>query len=115
MLAPSLWACSCLARSEELNFQEADFVFRGEVQETEIEGDQLWVFLKVIQSWKGNLSPSMKLQTQAEDATCGYPFKKNKQYLIYAKVKETGLWTSLCDGNIPWEESPPYLKAFKLK
>jgi len=97
-------ACSCLELSPEQAFKRADTVFRGTVIKIRQEEERKRVTLKVENRWKGILKDKVQIETNAHDSLCGYPFRTNGEYLIYANRSERvkGLRTGICHGNREW-------------
>lgn len=85
-------ACSCLTPTDESKdeaLQNASFIFRGKVVSTsESEKEQPFrkteVKFHLQRAWKGVEKNEIVITTPAESAACGFPFKKNETYLVYA-------------------------------
>lgn len=85
-------ACSCVFVDEPLSVQvekaktRADAVFSGKVLEIvqASRGGNIQVRLKVNQQWKATLSDEVTVATGSDSGDCGYPFRLNKTYLVYA-------------------------------
>ncbi len=50
---------------------------------------------------KGVTDTKVVVHTSWDDAMCGYPFEAEKTYLVYAKVVDGRLWSSLCSRCAP--------------
>ena len=85
---PDARACSCLPIDFYGAVARSDAVFLGEVlQITPIEDDlflRVSVHVRVEASWKGQPPPEAAVITAMYDASCGYPFRIGRRYLIYA-------------------------------
>jgi hypothetical protein len=73
-------------------------VFLAEVVAVETEGQIRTVTLKVDRWWKGGGSAEITVSTSKNGESCGYPFEKGKQYLVYAdrEEKQKTLRVHLC-------------------
>jgi hypothetical protein len=98
-------ACSCRPpRSVADELERAAAVFAGRVMKTEdpatgpIWGsmDSITVTLETSTVWKGALTPTLTVTTPRSGASCGFPFAKGDEYLVYASAGGTGLSVSLC-------------------
>ncbi|AIF45248.1 hypothetical protein X953_05965 [Virgibacillus sp. SK37] len=99
-------ACSCLepgAPKEE--FKHSSAVFTGKVIERidknennliQSSADQIAVVFKVDKTWKGINETEVIVYTERDSASCGFEFKLNNSYLVYATKKDNKLHVSLC-------------------
>ena len=82
-------------------------VFRGRVNEirrpfldglglTKTGGHR--VEFEVLKQWKGTLSRSAAIVTRLTGEACGFPFEKNKEYLVYAVTEPSDIQSGICTG-----------------
>jgi hypothetical protein len=64
-------------------------------------GDMLDVALSVQESYKGASSKRVVVTTASSEAACGFPFKKEEQYVVYGNEYEGKLFTSICQRTLP--------------
>lgn len=85
-------ACSCLTPTDESKdeaLKNASFIFRGKVVSAN-ESDEGKPFnntkirFDVSRAWKGVEKNEIVINTPLESAACGYSFKMNETYLVYA-------------------------------
>lgn len=103
--APAL-ACSCADQSIDDAFRDASAVFEGRVialQRVDAEGDELpsvVATLRVTRTWKGANRETVIVRTPATDGTCGFGFRQDQSFLVYATgeldAHGAGLRTTLC-------------------
>ena len=99
------FGCSCpspVSTTEE--FERANAVFWGKV--TDIYNiPSLYtneVKFDVKEAWKGVSQKIIVISTSSENALCGYPFEKSKEYLVYAYGEdESSLNTITCSRTLP--------------
>ena len=94
-----LYSCSCLEPpSPEEAFGDADAVFSGLV--TNIVQDDSGYYYEVtfqtIDVWKGEDSEEITILTDIYEDTCGYNFQINNEYLVYAYIYASGIYTNIC-------------------
>ena len=84
-------ACSCRAITEELKdkaLRDSPFVFEGKVIATDKSwfnpSDDVDVEFQVLRAWKGVEKNEINIKTPSDSAACGYSFKKNSTYFVYA-------------------------------
>lgn len=58
--------------------------------------DQIVTVLKVDMTWKGINETEVIVYTERDSASCGFEFKVNNSYLVYATKKDDKLHVSLC-------------------
>jgi hypothetical protein len=104
VISTSAHACSCMMpppTSEK--FKNSELVFKGKVssintdKSTGIYGKE--VKLQASKIWKGTPSKSITLYTSGDEASCGYYFQINKEYIIYSNKSGDILTTNSCSGN----------------
>ncbi len=85
ILPQSVIACSCIETpSVEDQFESSAAVFSGKVLEIE-EGDiGKKVLIEVMESWKGVNQSQIIVNTPGQGPSCGFPFEKGEDYLLYA-------------------------------
>jgi hypothetical protein len=85
--------------------ESANAVFSGKVikivlpkQSKDKITTSLKVYIRVVEVWKGVTRENVVVTTPKDSSFCGYPFKLNEKYLIYAyRYKKEDLSTSLCE------------------
>ena len=118
-------ACSCSGRYTNPLFQpcaaywQADAVFIGTVENISIKDGEATVSLGVEKSLRGAVADNkVEISTNANTASCGYPFKQSEKYFVYAGRDEGSgkLRVSLCSPTILFQkagEDIEYLKALE--
>jgi CRISPR/Cas system-associated endonuclease/helicase Cas3 len=95
-------ACSCTPPPPPSEaFKESMAVFVGKVVEAKEEGIEddriLKVKFKVDTSWKHVKSQEVTIETDVNEALCGYTFETGKIYLVYtSQNSQQVLRTNLC-------------------
>jgi hypothetical protein len=102
-------ACSCAAfpqnipQAVAIAYGRADVIFVGDVVNVRTK------FLRLPQvressflvrdRWKGSINDTVIVQTNVGESACGYTFRKNASYLVFAywNPRKTILTTSLCE------------------
>ena len=56
----------------------------------------LLVMLRVKKVWKGDVGDRVAVHTHRQSAMCGYSFREEGEYLVYASRRKGRLWVSLC-------------------
>lgn len=108
-------ACSCAPYPDDLEkavtmayaqgngIFEADVIFLGDITAIRNRADGALphdvVTFSVQDRWKGAISDSVSVRTNAGEIACGYRFKKGNSYLVFAHWDEERqqLTTSFCD------------------
>lgn len=97
-------ACSC-AQPQPVQeaLQDSTAVFLGTVtevvKEIPLSGfPQVKVVLSVQKQWKGlPWHQTIAVRTSTSGASCGYPFQRGNEYLVYASLDQNGmLQTNIC-------------------
>ncbi len=98
------WACTCALPgppAEELAKSTA--VFAGKVIGLRMpigvfarSTDPVRVTFQVHAVWKGPAQDTLVVTTARDGASCGYPFSRGSEYLVYARGTESSLETSIC-------------------
>ena len=74
--------------------------------------ERLRVTLAVSEVWKGNVGDQIDIYTANECCICGYPFERDKEYLIYAYRRSTGrLGATICSRTRPISRAKEDLDA----
>jgi|GEM_PF-1872231 len=114
------YACSCAAPpSVHEAVQQSAAVFSGKVisiQEKQglifSSADPVTVTLSVKRIWKGEPAQESRVLTALSEASCGYGFQPNKDYLVYAGQDDEGrLVTTLCSRTKPLSAAADDLAA----
>ena len=106
-LSAAAVACKCRDLSVEESLAGADFVFSGTVIGSEppipirMGSGDAGFSLKIgmvgwrmvaSRTWKGAVPETVTVYSDKERASCGYPFERGKQYLIFAKASGPESW-----------------------
>lgn len=103
-------ACSCAAApSVQEALQRSAAVFSGKVIRIEDKrgvirssAEPVAVTFAVANVWKGELRKEMTIRTALSEASCGYGFEQNQEYIVYAAPDANGnLQTNLCSRTKP--------------
>ncbi|MDE2787161.1 MAG: hypothetical protein OXL37_10910 [Chloroflexota bacterium] len=96
-------ACLCAPSGSPTEaLAEADAVFAGEVVAIRALGhppyrlssaDPVAVEFRVSRVWKGPRRETITIETEASGISCGYQFKKERRYIVYAREGKTGMCT----------------------
>jgi len=62
--------------------------------------------------YKGNITADT-IAIYQEDSNCLFPFKLNKQYLVYSNIEKAREFTDQCTPTVELEESKAHLKLLK--
>ena len=100
MTAPPCWACSCAPSSKKEKGQNADVVFTGKVISKETLGDttDLKVRFQVGKVYKGEANKQTNVFTTTKGSLCGYKFKEDTKYTVFAYYSDGKKYTSTCTG-----------------
>jgi hypothetical protein len=77
---------------ESLADQNIATIFVGTVTGIEADGDDKIVNFKVKKTVKGDGSEKVEVRTKADQGLCGFPFEKDKYFIVYAS-KVNGVLT----------------------
>ncbi len=107
LLPRDVSACSCAyPDSVKAELDRKTAVFTGKVIDIVEEkqsialnssADPIKVLFEVNESWKGVNSSQTIVRTARDDASCGYEFEKNKEYIVYAYGDNDNLETGYCE------------------
>ena len=96
-------ACSCIQpASPQESLEQSTAVFSGKVINIDIpseivsSADPVKVTFEVSKIWKGHDYKTLVLTTERSGISCGYSFKKNEEYIVYAYGEEDSLSTNTC-------------------
>ncbi|MEM6337454.1 MAG: hypothetical protein AAF752_12865 [Bacteroidota bacterium] len=90
--------CSCIAwppPAQALN--EAEAVFVATVTEARVSDGTLRVRMSVDGVWKDVEATEITVATADNEAACGFPFRLDEQYIVYARALNSEFATTLCD------------------
>ena len=126
-------ACYCgPSGSPAEALERADAVFAGEVTSVKFSGASPYrlsssalvtVEFRVTRVWKGPRWPTLTVETERSEISCGYEFKEGQNYIVYTwEGSRTGLctrtapaWMAFADlvalGPGQWPEASPDTKA----
>ena len=101
-------ACTCApSGSPAKALARADAVFAGEVTSVKFSGASpyrlsssalMTVEFRVSRVWKGPRLPTLTVQTERSEISCGYEFKEGRKYIVYTWE---GARTGLCTRTAP--------------
>jgi len=98
------FACSCTPPvSPKESLRNSTAVFAGKVIDIDIPGwmmissaDPVRITFEVSSVWKGGGYKTIMVETARSEASCGYSFTKDEEYLVYARGEEADLKVGLC-------------------
>jgi len=100
--APAL-ACKCMLLTPTEAYAQADGVLEARVVEVrelaadaEHPGARRSVKVRVVRAWKGVEAEQLELITNADSAACGFDFKVDQSYFVYASTQDGALWVNAC-------------------
>jgi hypothetical protein len=111
--ADTVWACSCLpppAPNAALDYATA--VFAGRIYRVDdarkgaaIQSsmDPMVYYFRVEYLWRGPATDTIVVHTVRADASCGYHFKADQLYIVYAEERSGKLKVGLCSRTNPFE------------
>lgn len=97
-------ACSCALNDPPKEaLEKSTAVFAGKVIDIETPGgtmvssfDPVKVTFDVSTLWKGPDDKTLVVTTARSVASCGYGFRKDQEYMVYARGEEDALRTGIC-------------------
>jgi len=141
LAAVSALACTCLGAYDAKTMRDtaiwysggsnaSKIVFEGAVEKQELKtgsmgapgnamsmttsGAHRAVYMRVLRSYRGQVSDTVIVLTGMGDADCGFDFETGNQYLVYADRIDAGhLFTSICAGTSPSERAGPALRYLR--
>lgn len=100
------YACSCVEpNSVKDEVERSSVVFSGEAIEIadknkrkslQSSNDPIGVLFEVDESWKGVNQTQVVVYTERSEASCGYEFSLNNEYLVYAQEIDGTIKASYC-------------------
>ncbi|MGQ0844663.1 MAG: hypothetical protein ACT4QF_11055 [Sporichthyaceae bacterium] len=111
------YACSCIQSTEQENYERADVVFKGTMNDVEAtnrqSGDRTFFFAPST-TYKGKTTDPQEVSTAGNSAACGVDLTGGGPFLVFANFDEEDekgeLRTSLCSGTreIGANETPDF-------
>lgn len=90
-------ACTCAPNPPVAEaVADSSRVFLGTVTGIEHDGMVQRVTFQVSEHFKGGRTDVLRVQTFAQTASCGYPFREGARYVVYADGDDDALATSTC-------------------
>jgi hypothetical protein len=110
--APVCLACSCVERSKQERFTEADVVFTGVVDRLD-RGEITQATFDVTSVEKGGAAPEQVIRTVNDEAGCGVTFVEGDRYQVFATQEDDGnLHTTICAGTVSLDaKQKPYIST----
>lgn len=115
--ASPAYACSCIQSTEQENYERADVVFKGildDVKATKSQfGEQVFTFTPS-KTYKGATTKPQQVSSAGNSAACGVNLSGSGPFLVFAHKAEgdakAPLTTSLCSGTreIKADEEPDF-------
>lgn len=94
------YACECgMPETPSIGLFNADAVFTGKVIQIYKSKDNKYILdvkFKILKIYKGVLDDFVVINTTVRGPSCGFPFVKNEEYLIYAYSRKGILSTNIC-------------------
>ncbi len=115
MFSGKTLACSCSSYEISEIYNEYPYVFVGTVEGIETverrEPDSWFsyyelsqVTIKLDKAYKGNFNKKIVVMTRPGNGACGFPFKLNVQYAVFAFQDEKDLTVSSCSPTVHTEK-----------
>lgn len=113
------FGCSCITVTPSNRFAGAKIVFAGRVidavkfQREIKELDMIMPYVSytflVTQRWRGPALDTLRIISHEQGSACGYNFKIDEDYVVYASTSKEDIVTGACQGNKPvsnaiWEQ-----------
>lgn len=118
--APAL-ACKCMLLTPTEAYAQADGVLEArvvEVRELAADADhpgaRRSVNVRVVRAWKGVESERIELITNADDAACGFNFKLDHSYFVYASKQDDALSVNACSRTRAMADADEDLKVLGM-
>ena len=91
LLAPSIsYACDCMQTNIADRFSNTENIYMAELRSATVvehDNDNEWRYVEgtfqVVETYKGNPKPIMKLKTGIDFGACGIPMTVGRAYLIF--------------------------------
>ena len=92
-------ACTCAVRTVPEQLGAASAVFSGTVRTIKTAADgRIAVGLDVSVLYKGDTGRRVSVRTASDSSGCGFPFARDRRYLVFAAGGPGAYTTGLCDG-----------------
>ena len=125
LLTGETLACSCAGYDIEESYNEYPSVFVGTVEKLKAikrREPGSWfsyyeltqVTLKLDKLYKGSSDKKMVVMTRPGYGACGFPFKLNEQYAVFAYQDNKDLAVSSCSPTIHTEKGAQHYEAERL-
>ncbi len=91
-------ACGCnyLGSITDSQYVSYDYIVTGTIKSIEIEKFKMTFVINVEQSFKGTTEDSLTIETNSSSLMCGLPVKTGQKWLLFARIYNGKLSTSLC-------------------
>ena len=123
-LSGEVTACSCAGYDIEESYNEYPHIFIGTVEKIEKvkrKGSSWFsyyelaqVTLKLNKVYKGTYKKVVKVTSMPGHGACGFPFKLNVQYVVFAYEDKKDLAVSSCSPTIHTEKREEYYEQERL-
>lgn len=114
-------ACSCAEYDIEKSYNQYPHIFVGTVKKIETKGAgfrsdyQLeYVTLKMDKVYKGAQGTEIEVTTLSGRGACGFPFKLDVQYVVFAYEDQKNVAVSSCSPTIHTEKREEYFEKKRL-
>ena len=118
-------ACSCAGYDIEERYNKYPSVFVGTVEKVEVIKrrepgswfsyiELMQVTLKLDKLYKGSPAKNMVVMTRPGYGACGFPFKLNQQYAVFAYQDNKDLAVSSCSPTIHTEKGAQHYEEERL-
>ena len=125
MFSGKTLACSCSSYEIAEIYNEYPYVFVGTVEGIETverrEPDSWFsyyelsqVTIKLDKAYKGNYDKKIVVTTRPGNGACGFPFKLNVQYAVFAFQDEKDLAVSSCSPTVHTEKREEHYEKKRL-
>lgn len=91
-------ACSCVQATRAEQFDNANVVFLGTVENVSSDGWSQSVDFLVHETLKGDIDENVTVTTGMGGGDCGFDFMFGKPYVVYAYEEGGKLGTGICSG-----------------
>lgn len=97
------YACTCAQMALGSLAKNADAVFVGTVDGSQMDGDTRVYTLRVSDVYSGSPGSTTTVRTPAGSASCGVAMKADRQYMVVGEQKERhgDVTTTICSGTRP--------------
>jgi hypothetical protein len=119
--ADSARACTCAEQTIEEAVKNSAAIFEGRVIEIKVGADENGVStrtnqirFRIVRSWKGVQQEEIIVRTMNNEAACGYGFRANQSYLVFADGNSSGLLAGLCSRTKPIEKADEEIRVLGM-